>query len=209
MVWDSHPLALGATPSQVFIDGIPQLNRSDIIPKKADALQHSPNVPIFDKEAALAIKYNGLLPLVHSTLANMVIFGNLTSVWVRDGYGLKSILPSSASTGVVVVENGRIVCVEVNQTKCASYYRTRPDVLRVNLQGGSLSPALVSFGSNIGLQEIALEKSTVDGIVEDPLTPGSTLFRETGVIKAYDGLQYGTRDALWVFTKWLDFLLLM
>ena len=28
VIWDSHPLALGATPRQVYIDGIPQLENS-------------------------------------------------------------------------------------------------------------------------------------------------------------------------------------
>ena len=27
VIWDSHPLALGATPRQVYIDGIPQLEK--------------------------------------------------------------------------------------------------------------------------------------------------------------------------------------
>ena len=33
VIWDSHPLALGATPRQVYIDGIPQLEKSQELNK--------------------------------------------------------------------------------------------------------------------------------------------------------------------------------
>ncbi|KAJ8496327.1 hypothetical protein ONZ45_g12505 [Pleurotus djamor] len=56
VLWDSHPLALGATPIQVFIDGIPQLDNPFNVQKPA-SFQHSPKVPNFDDEAEAAIHY--------------------------------------------------------------------------------------------------------------------------------------------------------
>ena len=50
VIWDSHPLSLGATPKQVIIDGIPQLPTPYIV-EKPDAFQVAPKVPNFDKEA--------------------------------------------------------------------------------------------------------------------------------------------------------------
>ncbi|KAJ7892589.1 hypothetical protein B0H14DRAFT_3427995 [Mycena olivaceomarginata] len=49
VLWDSHPLALGATPIQVFIDGIPQLHNA-LFSSKPDAFQHVPQTPSFEKE---------------------------------------------------------------------------------------------------------------------------------------------------------------
>ena len=58
VVWDSHPLALGATPAEVWIDGIPQF-KSDFVAKKPASSQIAPKTPNFDKEAADAIEVSG------------------------------------------------------------------------------------------------------------------------------------------------------
>jgi imidazolonepropionase-like amidohydrolase len=58
VLWDSHPLSLGATPSQVFIDGIPQLEGMKL--EKPAALQAAPKTPKFSKEAKLAVKVNNI-----------------------------------------------------------------------------------------------------------------------------------------------------
>jgi imidazolonepropionase-like amidohydrolase len=59
VLWDSHPLALGATPSQVFIDGIPQLKGLKV--EKPKSLQEVPKTPNFDKEANLTLKVESLV----------------------------------------------------------------------------------------------------------------------------------------------------
>jgi imidazolonepropionase-like amidohydrolase len=64
VLWDSHPLNLGATPLQVFIDGIPQLENQPLIPKSS-RVQHAPATPNFNQEAQLALhvrcsNYSGL-----------------------------------------------------------------------------------------------------------------------------------------------------
>jgi hypothetical protein len=51
----------------------------------------------------------------------------------------------------------------------------------------------------LGLQEIAGEDSTGDGAVFDPLSMEMpTILGEHTLIRAADGLQFGTRDALCV-----------
>jgi hypothetical protein len=62
VAWDSHPLALGATPKQVWIDGISQIE-SPFSSQKPAAFQKPPATPDFDREAYEAIKYDGLPPL--------------------------------------------------------------------------------------------------------------------------------------------------
>ena len=61
-------------------------------------------------------------------------------------------------------------------------------------------PALISYGSPLGLEHIAAEDSTGDGAVGDPLTAKqpSILGGDGALIRAVDGLQYTTRDALQV-----------
>ena len=49
VLWDSHPLALGATPQQVWIDGVAQINAPHLL-TKPEAFQELPKTPNFDKE---------------------------------------------------------------------------------------------------------------------------------------------------------------
>jgi hypothetical protein len=91
------------------------------------------------------------------------------------------------------VKDGSIVCHEASA--CAVAVDKR-NALEFDLKGGSIYPALVSIGSNLGLQEIMLEQSTADGPVFDPLlTPFPAILGQT-LVQAVDGLQFGTRDVL-------------
>ena len=96
---------------------------------------------------------------------------------------------------MVVVESGHILCAGI----CGSLEQwTAKDAQIIDLQGGSVSPGLVSFGSPLGLEEIRGEASTSDGYVFDPLLqeiPG-IIGGDYSVIHAADGLQFTTRDAL-------------
>ncbi|KIJ15978.1 hypothetical protein PAXINDRAFT_99322 [Paxillus involutus ATCC 200175] len=195
VIWDSHPLALGATPMQVFIDGIPQLEVS--FASKKDESQAAPVTPNFDEEAKAAVEYVGLPPLKPTQITSGgVLFRNVSSMWRRDEYGVHPVFQarSAADEGTVLVENGEITCVG-SMGSCNSWVDEGLHV--VNLEGGSITPALVSAGSAIGLQEITFESSTSDGPVFDPLEgPIPSVLGEGSIIRAVDGLMFGTRDAL-------------
>lgn len=195
VLWDSHPLALGATPIQVFIDGISQLANASTITKPA-SLQKAPKTPDFDQEREEAIKYEGLPPLTPlRSRGEVVMFTNITNIWERtvDGSVVNTFkIAQTTKPAVAVVENGHIVCHGV--ASCASYMVSDIDHV-VDLQGGSLQPGLVTVGSGLGLQEIAMESSTVNGegynrLLSDPPSLARDLPR------AVDGLAFGTRDAL-------------
>ncbi|KAJ7150973.1 carbohydrate esterase family 9 protein [Mycena crocata] len=198
ILWDSHPLALGAAPKQVFIDGIAQLENpyTSVKPKSS---QKVPTTPNFDKEIADAIKYEGLPPLEPETAASdVVVFSNVGSVFMKDVATRRVsevfAAADSGADGVVVVEKGRIVCSGVRLACPAAVSRT--DVLHVDLEGGSISPAIVSYGSSLGLTHIRSEASTSDGPVFDPLSMKIPELIDGAVIKAADGLLFATRDSL-------------
>lgn len=204
MFWDSHPLSLGATPTQVIIDGIPQLT-SPYTVEKPSSYQDVPRTPDFDREAADAVKFEGLPPLAPAeSTANLVVFTNVSNVWVKDndGEGVIDLYDFFDSRdfvdgeSVVVVEQGRVICSGPSST-CSSYM-LRSDIPMIDLEGGALQPGLVSHGSALGLQEIAMESSTTDGEIYDPLLSDvpSVAGGARYLPRAVDGLQYGTRDAL-------------
>lgn len=201
VIWDSHPLSLGATPKQVIIDGIPQLKSPHSVLKPPSS-QVAPETPNFDKEAHDAVEHEGLPPLTPARVrSNTVLFTNVSNVWLRkddeagvyDALGPVRVL--SESVGTVVVTHGRVACAGLH-TDCA--YALTSDYEEVDLQGGALQVGLVSAGAPLGLQEIAMESSTTDGPMYNLLAGDPpSLAGGTGYLPhAVDGLMFGTRDAL-------------
>ncbi|KAJ6572059.1 carbohydrate esterase family 9 protein [Mycena capillaripes] len=193
VVWDSHPLALGAAPKQVYIDGIAQIEKP-YTSAKPKSVQHVPATPNFDKEIADAIKYEGLPPLEPETAkSDVVVFRNVGSIYLKnpETRRVNEVFSSAGADGVVVVQNGRIVCHGI----CPSAL-SRSDALHLDLEGGSISPAFVSYGSSLGLTHITGEASTNDGPVFDPLSMKIPEIIDEAVIKASDGLLFASRDAL-------------
>lgn len=189
-------MALGATPKQVFIDGIAQLKSPHVL-NKPRSFQETPHVPDFSQEAKDAVEYEGLPPLVPAkAISGMVMFTNVSSVFMRSGgAGIEEAFSSQDQPGVVVVDRGQILCSGLHAL-CLSDFDNVGTV--VDLKGGSISPGLVSYGSPLGLQEIDQEPSTNDGKVFDPLIKAvpKILGGDTAVVRAVDGLQFATRDAL-------------
>lgn len=200
VIWDSHPLALGVTPSQVFIDGIPQLESPHVI-HKPTSFQKSPKVPVFDKEANEAVKYEGLPPLrPRKSTTETTIFTNVKSLYIKTSEAIREafLAQNETTLGVVVIRNGSMICSGAQQTCLKSSASHDPDVTIVDLEGGSISPAFVSFGSPLGLQHIDQEPSTNDGYVYDPLIKAvpKILGGDAAIVRAVDGLLYESRDAL-------------
>ncbi|KAI0746214.1 carbohydrate esterase family 9 protein [Daedaleopsis nitida] len=210
VLWDSHPLALGSTPQQVWIDGIPQLAAPHTL-SKPEAFQHLPAVPNFDDEAKEALAYDGLPPLEpRASRSGTVLFANVSSVFVRDARGGVSQLAPAASTSVdgahtplwAVVRHGQLICVDApsSENACVHAVGDEPEVEYVDLHGGSIAPGLTTFGAPLGLEEIQAEPSTRDGVAPDVLTtavPG-VAGGSGALVRAFDGLQFGTRHALYV-----------
>ncbi|EKM54391.1 uncharacterized protein PHACADRAFT_258201 [Phanerochaete carnosa HHB-10118-sp] len=203
VIWDSHPLALGATPKQVFIDGIPQLVDPHTA-EKPTAAQSVPKTPNFDQEAADAVKYGGLPPLLPSRVrTGTIVFANVSSLLLKDGHrDIHDAFEAHASSlpGVVVIsvseKGAEIMCAGPGGVCVWDLSAENTEV--VDLAGGSLQPGLVTVGSNIGLHEIIMEGSTTDGPIYDLLAgdPPTVVGGAGYLPKAADGLMFGTRDAL-------------
>ncbi|KAK0189119.1 hypothetical protein F5146DRAFT_1058052 [Armillaria mellea] len=198
VVWDSHPLAIGATPKQVYIDGIEQIENAYSNPKPT-ALQSVPKTPNFDKEAAETLQHDGLPPLeTKQTTSETVVFVNVSDVYIRDHHTVKRSFSGQQDdeAGVLVVEAGKIACAGVKATCLAE--NAYHDAVVVDLVGGSVAPGFVSFGSALGLSHISGEASTNDGPIIGPLLSNvpSILGGDDAVIRASDGLQFASRDSL-------------
>ncbi|KAF5376851.1 hypothetical protein D9757_008881 [Collybiopsis confluens] len=215
VIWNSHPLALGATPTQVYIDGIPQISDPHSLSMPA-AFQLPPQTPNWDREIADTIKWDGLPPLdINKKVRNIRLVG-VKSFWdieLQDERAVKTLFdegkdPSQQSQNwTVLIEDGRISCYEPESKFsssrcrcCSAFFKSSGDFETLDLESGTLSPGLTTFGSPIGLVEIRLEPTTNDGSVQDPLkVPVPDILGQETIIRAADGLQFGGRNTLQVF----------
>lgn len=135
------------------------------------------------------MKYDGLPPLTSNATLDDVLFVNVATLYLRQPTGIQE-QSAADNSGSVLIRGGKIVCS--GHAACKTQAMGN-HVTLVDLRGGSISPGLTSFGSPLGVSEIEAESSTNDGVVYDPLSSG-TLSGDTTLIRAADGLSYGSRD---------------
>ncbi|KAH9899532.1 composite domain of metallo-dependent hydrolase [Cubamyces lactineus] len=207
VLWDSHPLQLGATPRKVWVDGILQVgNDSDHVRiglgKTSPEWLDPPQVPNFDVEREAAIKYEGLAPLVpQKVVTGRVALRNVKEVFLRQSGDEAGVVVShfgldgTANAGVthVTVDRGRVTCVG---PVCEGEGRNAEVV--VDLRGGTIAPGMMAFGSALGVEEIESEPSTGDGVLFDPFKGDvpSIMGDYGGLTRVDDALLFGTRNAL-------------
>ncbi|KAJ8698292.1 hypothetical protein PTI98_005017 [Pleurotus ostreatus] len=200
VLWDSHPLRLGATPLNVWIDGIAQFDEKVAggEPKGSDK-NVLPDPPNWDKETREALRWDGLPPLFPSKISTKVSFGRVKEVWTRSRRGEIEVLfppsyPVEERLANVVVESGKIKCIGT-ALACLGSREASADI---DLHGGSISPSFMSYGSALGLEEIASEPSTGNGLLYDAFVHDipTILGDAGGVVRAMDALVFSTRNAL-------------
>lgn len=208
-MWDSHPLRLGATPLKVWIDGIVQIplpakDGSETYVeigkgKEGSEWRYPPSTPHWDRERKDAVAWDGLPPLEGRKIDNdYVTFTNVKDIWTRSDCGemqKKTLLDASrqdGDAGVVVVGKGRIVCVGAG---CRNAFAASKEI---DLERGSISPGMMTYGSPLGLEEIASEPSTSNGPLFDAFRQNTPRILDDigGVLRAMDGLMFTTRNAL-------------
>ncbi|KAI0089202.1 hypothetical protein BDY19DRAFT_889764 [Irpex rosettiformis] len=213
VLWDSHPLHLGATPQQVWIDGIPQLSPSTApSQKKGSFFEQPPRVPNYDAERKEAWDMEGLPDLsAKEVKRGKVVLKNVESVWIRTEEGVRERWAAQPGKhlGAVVFVRGTVACIgeegwcltstaNDSSESEADGGNMGPEDIEIDLQGGSVGPGLMTFGSPIGIEEIPQEGSTGDGPLVDAFRGNapSILNDVGGLTRAVDALQFGTRDAL-------------
>ena len=139
VVWDSHPLALGATPKQVYIDGIPQIEKP-YVTEKPDVFQHLPKTPNFDREKNDTLRFDGLPPLApicHES--NLIAFTNVNSVHIKNGSSVTQLVnvAAGASSFTVLAHKGKLTVCGSDATECGPSILA--DIKQIDLQGGSIS----------------------------------------------------------------------
>ncbi|GAA5986559.1 hypothetical protein JCM5350_001371 [Sporobolomyces pararoseus] len=198
VLWSSHPLSLGATPSQVIIDGILQLDKPQALElptEKEIERRNGPQIASVPKakENPLEEQDDGFdfenKSQRGKEWVETVKFVGVKEVFVKQGTEIVDLANNyDDSLLEVVVSGNKIECV----AQTCSDFTTRT-LKVVDLQGGSLLPSFYAYGPALGLSDITSEKSTSDAKVFDSLTHGelSRSQRSLGAVRAIDGLSFG------------------
>jgi imidazolonepropionase-like amidohydrolase len=156
VVWDSHPLSVGATPLQVYIDG-----RATLDPKKVAESQ--PKVRMDKSSSPDAPKQRKVL----SSNAREELCGRLDGnvkkfviTGIKESFLDHPMIVKSGSNSdnlTMVIQDGSITCFS---GQCAS--ATSDDTI-INLENGYVLPGLTAVSVSLGLTEIPSEERTSDG----------------------------------------------
>lgn len=83
--------------------------------------------------------------------------------------GIKKVLVDTpitlegTSDVVLLIQDGKAVCLNKRSTCLSSIYNEQ-NVTEINLSNGHITPGLIAFGNNLGIQDIPSEESTGDGL---------------------------------------------
>lgn len=175
VLWDSHPLSVGATPLQVFIDGKDILDpakvessRSEIVSadsgeNSAPATRFSPSIEIKELTCNEAEKSG----------AKLIITGITKSF--LDG-ALQKVTSNEKLT--MVIDGGKVVCFNSYES-CIS---ASTGGLVIDLKDGHVLPGLTAVSVALGLAEIASDATTGDGTARtDKLDLEDLVYAKYGV----------------------------
>ncbi|KAI7873769.1 composite domain of metallo-dependent hydrolase [Lichtheimia hyalospora FSU 10163] len=167
VIWDREPLTLGATPLQVFVDGIPLFDETPIEPANANygaAAESHEEISVQTMTADIKGGDSFMLTNVGGVMLGKDFITGPTNVFVRDG---------------------KVVCAGDH---CDDELRTLDHLGTMDVNGGYVIPGLIAVGSHLGMVEIPSEESTGDGTVK-----ASKSKDPQDVVYAVDGIKLSTR----------------
>jgi imidazolonepropionase-like amidohydrolase len=185
-IWDSHPLTVGASAVQVFVDG------KEVLDSRNYTKQPNTEVQLSDvtapKQRAVASKEQKQI------ICNKALSPNAQLIFT----GIKHVLldtpklPTGAAANedfTLVIADGSIACFDIKSICRPSHGVEVP--LTIPLKNGYITPGLVAFGNNLGILDISSEPSTGDG---SPGRGHNALKEKSSLHFAKYGVHFGGRN---------------
>ena len=166
VIWNTHPLILGATPLRVFVDGYETFRHPthDAIMKDA---MHDNEEKVESYEEVKNLNFECM-----DSSSRNVVLTNISSIYASESVHLVGSLR-------IIIADGIIECFG-SDSDCHASTTTH----QINMQRGVIIPGLVLGMSHLGLEEITSEQRTSNGVSRvDVLKSGGT--------RAADGLRVG------------------
>jgi imidazolonepropionase-like amidohydrolase len=177
VVWDDHPLSVGATPLQVYVDG-----KATLDPKKVEesmpkaSLNRPPKVAQPRTRPSLNTEAKDSLCESLATSGSRIVVTGITKSFLSDSEQNTSLQDNMTA----VIDGGRVYCFG-HFSACASHFPNDPVL---HLKNGHLLPGLTAVSRSLGLREIASESSTGDGAIDkksDVANPDNVAYAKYGV----------------------------
>ncbi|KAH8588359.1 amidohydrolase-domain-containing protein [Bisporella sp. PMI_857] len=189
VIWDVHPLQVGATPKQVFIDGNPILDTKTVFDAFTQAWTHREDA-IKVPEIRTSISQGqreDICTKIHSS--PNVLFTGIRKSLLDPSHSFPISNTDDTESLALLLHNNRIACISA-PSSCLSLLPSNyhPSLLKVHVPGSYLTPGIIAFGNGLGLQNIPRESSTGDGI-----SHGSAVSPQTSLHFAKYGIHFGGR----------------
>ncbi|RFU34480.1 hypothetical protein B7463_g1891, partial [Scytalidium lignicola] len=178
VVWDSHPLSVGATPLQVYIDGKATLDpkkvaesRSKVDSKYVNSVSEK---PLMRKILQQDVKIEMCAKLQRT--GQKIVINGIQKSFLDSHSGVAA----EGGNMTMVIDGGEIICLG-SKIECIS---VAANGYELQLSNGYILPGLTLVSVNLGLTEIVDDENTGDGFVSlksDPTNPDNVVFAKYGV----------------------------
>lgn len=181
VVWDSHPLSIGATPKQVFIDGVASLDPQKVEENTAHVMfqEGSNKHQGADKpsmRATISTEARQEICTKAQEPGRAFVITGIKKSFLDEYPG---VLPSAEKQETqpvnitLVIDDGKVTCLEFSTSQeCgpaeAQLYEThdRNTIITFDLKNGYLSRGLTAVTAALGMNEITTDPATGDGFAD-------------------------------------------
>jgi imidazolonepropionase-like amidohydrolase len=175
VVWDSHPLSIGATALNVFIDGKDVLDAKkteESLSKVVSKAHQGLKPPVMRPTVAADVKEKNCSEIEK-------LGAKITITGIERTYLDTSLEPTTKSGGLtMVVDGGKIICFD-SEDKCAT---ASTESTTISLKNGHVLPGLTAVSVSLGLIEISSDTATGDGEIRSgSMNPNDTVYAKYGV----------------------------
>ncbi|KIW03433.1 uncharacterized protein PV09_05203 [Verruconis gallopava] len=176
VIWTSHPLSVGATPIQVYVDG-----RETLDEKLSREYVGSLSSPMSLTEQSNRTRPLAETPNKQKSCKNIFETSSVHITGIKRSLFHKAgALRQTFEDLAITVADGKIACFG-SAAKCSDF---NVNSERIHLENGHVFPGLTAVTTGLGLEEIPAEKSTVDGRVPadlDVSDPSQLIYARYGI----------------------------
>ncbi|PHZ15571.1 composite domain of metallo-dependent hydrolase [Rhizopus microsporus ATCC 52813] len=201
VIWERHPLRLGARPRHVFVDGAEldfkkswtntlieedMQKHFDVKNTSDDEDEASKHLLPGFSDSTMRLEDHGLNnpTSFHDACSkdvNSFVLRNISRIYTN----ASQILDAEGSGLYLIVDRGVITCLGKNCDRDHIEWPSNSPVFEMG--GAVVIPGIVSVGVPLGLLEIQMESSTQDGEAKNDIRDGD-LYKK--VVRAVDGLKF-------------------